>query len=220
MTRPLSRWLSETILPAGHDPLPHREYSIASLPEDGTLDLVVRRVTGPGGRLGLGSGWLTRHVAVGGAVRLRLRRNAGFHPPPDDRPLILIGNGTGIAGLRAHLKARARAGHGRNWLLFGERTAAHDSLFADESAKWQAAGLLTRLDLAFSRDGDRPVYVQHLLAAAGDQVVQWVADGAAIYVCGSLEGMAGGVHQVLGEVLGTEMLEELAATRRYCRDVY
>jgi sulfite reductase (NADPH) flavoprotein alpha-component len=220
VTRPLSRWLSETILPAGRDPLPHREYSIASLPGDGTLDLVVRRVAGPDGRLGLGSGWLTRHAAVGATVRLRLRRNAGFHPPPDDRPLILIGNGTGIAGLRAHMKARAAAGWGRNWLLFGERTAAHDSLFADELSDWQAAGVLERLDLAFSRDGERSVYVQHLLAAAGDQVAAWVADGAAIYVCGSLEGMAGGVHQVLGEVLGAETLDELAAARRYCRDVY
>lgn len=220
VTRPLSRWLSETILPGGRDPLPHREYSIASLPGDGTLDLVVRRVAGPDGRLGLGSGWLTRHAALGGPVRLRLRRNAGFHPPPDDRPLILIGNGTGIAGLRAHLKARAAAGWGRNWLLFGERTAAHDSLFADELSDWQAAGVLERLDLAFSRDGDRPTYVQHLLPAAGDRVAAWVADGAAIYVCGSLEGMAGGVHQVLGEVLGVETLDELAAARRYCRDVY
>lgn len=220
VTRPLSRWLSETILPGGREPLPHREYSIASLPGDGTLDLVVRRVAGPDGRLGLGSGWLTRHAAVGGPVRLRLRRNAGFHPPPDDRPLILIGNGTGIAGLRAHLKARAAAGWGRNWLLFGERTAAHDSLFADELSDWQAAGVLERLDLAFSRDGDRPTYVQHLLAAAGDQVAARVADGAAIYVCGSLEGMAGGVHAVLTELLGAETLDDLAAARRYCRDVY
>jgi len=220
VTRPLSRWLSETILPGGRDPLPHRAYSIASLPGDGTLDLVVRRVTGPDGRLGLGSGWLTRHAALGATVRLRLRRNAGFHPPMDDRPLILIGNGTGIAGLRAHLKARAAAGRGRNWLLFGERTAAHDSLFAQELSAWQAAGVLERLDLAFSRDGDRPVYVQHRLAAAGDQVAEWVADGAAIYVCGSLEGMAGGVHAVLTEVLGAETLGELAAKRRYCRDVY
>ncbi len=219
-TRPLSHWLAETILPAGREPLPHREYSIASLPADGTLDLVVRRMAGPDGRLGLGSGWLTRHAPIGGPIRLRLRRNPGFHPPVDDRPLILIGNGTGIAGLRAHLKARAAAGYGRNWLLFGERTATHDSLFADELAAWQASGMLTRLDRAFSRDGDRPVYVQHLLAAAGDTVARWAEDGAALYVCGSLEGMAAGVHAALTDILGPEMLEEMAAQRRYCRDVY
>lgn len=220
VTRSLSHWLAETALPAGSEPLPHREYSIASLPADGALDLVVRRMAGPDGRLGLGSGWLTRHAPVGGTVRLRLRRNAGFHPPVDDRPLILIGNGTGIAGLRVHLKARAVAGRGRNWLLFGERTSAHDSLFDDELAAWQASGLLTRLDRAFSRDGDRPVYVQHLLAAAGDIVGEWVEDGAALYVCGSLEGMAARVHEVLTDILGAEGLEALAAQRRYCRDVY
>ncbi|MFV3126134.1 sulfite reductase subunit alpha [Niveispirillum sp. KHB5.9] len=220
VTRPLSHWLAETALPEGREPLPHREYSIASLPADRTLDLVVRQMSGPDGRLGLGSGWLTEHAALGGAIRLRLRRNAGFHPPVDDRPLILIGNGTGIAGLRAHLKARAAAGHTRNWLLFGERTAAHDSLFDDELEAWQASGILTRLDRAFSRDGEVQLYVQHLLAAAGDEVAEWVEEGAAIYVCGSLEGMAAGVHAVLTELLGTEGLEALAADRRYCRDVY
>lgn len=220
ITRPLSQWLAQTILPEGRETLPHREYSIASLPGDGTLDLVVRRMAGPDGRLGLGSGWLTRHAPVGGPVRLRLRTNPGFHPPVDDRPLILIGNGTGIAGLRAHLKARSRAGHGRNWLLFGERTAAYDSLFDNELAAWQAGGMLTRLDRAFSRDGNRPVYVQHLLSAAGDMLAQWVEEGAAIYVCGSLEGMADGVHTALTDILGRETLEDMAATRRYCRDVY
>ncbi len=219
-TRPLAHWLAETILPEGREPLPHREYSIASLPSDGTLDLVVRRMAGPDGRLGLGSGWLTRHAPVGGPVRLRLRRNPGFHPPTDDRRLILVGNGTGIAGLRAHLKVRARAGLGGNWLLFGERTAAHDSLFDDELAAWQASGILTRLDRAFSRDGARPVYVQQLLAAAGDTVMEWVQDGAAIYVCGSLEGMAAGVHAALTDILGQDTLEELAVQRRYRRDVY
>lgn len=220
VTRPLSRWLAECALPNGVEPLPHREYSIASLPGDGTLDLVVRQMAGADGSLGLGSGWLTRHAQVGEEVRLRLRRNPGFHPPPDERPLILIGNGTGIAGLRAHLKAREAAGHGRNWLLFGERTRLHDSLFADELSAWTASGHLSRLDLAFSRDQDMPVYVQHLLAASMDRVAEWVADGAAVYVCGSLEGMAAGVHRTLIEILGAEMLEDMAADGRYRRDVY
>jgi len=199
-------------------PLPHREYSIASIPADGGLELVVRQVVTPDGALGLGSGWLTRHAVPGGPVRLRLRRNSAFHPPADDRPLILIGNGTGIAGLRAQLKARAALGHGRNWLLFGERTRAHDSLFSDELVNWQASGHLSRLDLAFSRDGDG--YVQDRLAAAADVLRAWVADGAAIYVCGSLDGMAGGVHAVLEQALGADALADMAADRRYCRDVY
>jgi sulfite reductase (NADPH) flavoprotein alpha-component len=200
------------------EPLPQREYSIASIPADGALELVVRQAVGPDGRLGLGSGWLTHHAVPGGPVRLRLRRNSAFHPPADDRPLILIGNGTGIAGLRAQLKARAAVGRGRNWLLFGERTRTHDSLFSDELASWQASGHLSRLDLAFSRDGSG--YVQDRLAEAADALRAWVADGAAIYVCGSLDGMAGGVHGVLEQVLGADTLADLAADRRYCRDVY
>lgn len=200
------------------EPLPHREYSIASIAADGGLELVVRQVVGPDGRLGLGSGWLTRHAMPGQPVRLRLRRNSAFHPPADGRPLILIGNGTGIAGLRAQLKARVAAGHGRNWLLFGERTRAYDSLFSDELAAWQASGHLSRLDLAFSRDGGG--YVQDRLAAAVDMLRAWVADGAAIYVCGSLDGMAGGVHGVLEQALGADALADMAADRRYCRDVY
>jgi sulfite reductase (NADPH) flavoprotein alpha-component len=202
------------------EPLPHREYSIASIPADGALELVVRQVVGPDGRLGLGSGWLTHHAVPGGPIRLRLRRNSAFHPPADDRPLILIGNGTGIAGLRAQLKARAAMGRGRNWLLFGERTHTHDSLFSDELAAWQAAGHLSRVDLAFSRDADGGGYVQDRLAAASGELRAWVADGAAIYVCGSLDGMAGGVHGVLEQELGADTLADMAADRRYCRDVY
>lgn len=212
------RGLSPAALRERLEPLPHREYSIASLPTDGALELVVRQVIGPDGRLGLGSGWLTQHAAMGASIRLRLRRNSAFHPPADDRPLILIGNGTGIAGLRAQLKARVAAGHGRNWLLFGERTRAHDSLFGDELAAWQAAGHLSRLDWAFSRDGGG--YVQDRLAAAAEELRAWVAQGAALYVCGSLDGMAGGVHAVLEQVLGADMLADMAADRRYCRDVY
>src|SRR6185312_15656329 len=117
--------------------LPHREYSIASLPADGALHLVVRQMRGTDGVLGLGSGWLTEHAAAGDAIDLRVRTNAGFHPPADDRPVLLIGNGTGIAGLRALLKARLASAHHRNWLVFGERHAAADRLHVDELERWR-----------------------------------------------------------------------------------
>ncbi|GGX09898.1 sulfite reductase subunit alpha [Pigmentiphaga litoralis] len=203
-------------------PLPHREYSIASLPADGALQLLVRQTRYPDGRLGLGSGWLTAHAPVGATIALRIRENRGFHSPPDDRPMILIGNGTGLAGLRAHLKARERAGHHRNWLLFGERTSAHDQFFADELAAWQRAGVLTRVDKVFSRDGgaDGTRHVQERLAQVADDIRQWVDDGAAIYVCGSLQGMASGVADVLTRTLGDDRLEALAEAGRYRRDVY
>jgi sulfite reductase (NADPH) flavoprotein alpha-component len=202
------------------EPLPHREYSIASLPEDGTLDLLVRQMTRPDGRLGIGSGWLTQHAQVGAEIALRVRINSSFHAPSADIPLILIGNGTGLAGLRAHLRARALAGRQRNWLLFGERSQASDYLHGDEIRAWLNNGQLQRLDLAFSRDQAERVYVQDKLRAAADELRRWVDDGAAIYVCGSLQGMAAGVAAVLTELLGEARLIELAEQGRYRRDVY
>jgi sulfite reductase (NADPH) flavoprotein alpha-component len=107
-------------------PLAARDYSIASLPSDGVLQLIVRQQRRSDGALGLGSGWLTEHAPQHAQVLARVRRNSAFHAPEDERPLILIGNGSGLAGLRSLLKARIAAGHLRNWLLFGERNAAHD----------------------------------------------------------------------------------------------
>jgi sulfite reductase (NADPH) flavoprotein alpha-component len=202
------------------EPLPHREYSIASVPADGRLELLVRQVRLDDGRLGLGSGWLTAHAGVGSEIALRVRENRGFQPPEDDRPLILIGNGTGLAGLRAHLKARAAAGRRRNWLLFGERTSAHDYFHRDEIESWQASGILTRVDLAFSRDQAESIYVQHRVRDAAPDLRAWVDDGAAIYVCGSLEGMAAGVTAALTAIFGEEQLERMAEDGRYRRDVY
>lgn len=212
--------LSASEIHAALAPLPHREYSIASLPADGSLQLLVRQTRYQDGRLGLGSGWLTRHAAPGTEIALRIRRNRGFHPPDEDRPLILIGNGTGMAGLRAHLKARARAGRQRNWLLFGERTAAHDFFYREEIEGWRRSGMLTRLDLAFSRDSGPCRYVQDCVVRAADELRDWVRAGAAIYVCGSLQGMAGGVAAVLTDILGAEALERMAEDGAYRRDVY
>ncbi|MBA4285309.1 MAG: flavodoxin [Xanthomonadaceae bacterium] len=200
--------------------LPPREYSIASLPQDGVLDLVVRLARCDDGTPGLGSGWLCLHAAVGTGIDARLRRNSSFHAPDDDRPLILIGNGTGLAGLRSLLKLRERRGHRGNWLLFGERKAEHDYYFRDEIEAWQASGHLQRLDLAFSRDQLQRVYVQQRLHEAAAELTGWNARGAAIYVCGSLDGMASGVDRVLRETLGDAAVDRLVEDGRYRRDVY
>ncbi|MGY4492410.1 PepSY domain-containing protein [Pseudomonas sp. TE3610] len=197
-----------------------REYSIASIPQDGRLELIVRLERHPDGTLGLGSGWLTEHAPLGAAISLHVRRNAGFHVPADDAPVILIGNGTGLAGLRSLLKARAAKGHARNWLIFGERHSAHDFLCQDELKAWYASGHLQRLDLAFSRDQASKIYVQDRLREHAREVREWVADGALIYVCGSLQGMAGGVEAALREVLGEDTVESLSEQGRYRRDVY
>ncbi len=201
-------------------PVSAREYSIASIPEDGCLQLIVRQEIHPDGSLGLGSGWLTEHAASGSAISLRLRRNSSFHLPTEPIPLILLGNGTGLAGLRSLLKARIAQGRTRNWLLFGERNREHDFHCGAELQGWLESGDLTRLDLAFSRDQAEKVYVQELLREAAQDLRAWLDEGAAIYICGSLQGMASGVDQVLNEVLGERAVSELVEQGRYRRDVY
>ncbi|HEU4816079.1 sulfite reductase subunit alpha [Janthinobacterium sp.] len=203
------------------DPSQPREYSIASIPRDGGVHLLVRQHAHPDGSLGLASGWLTAQAKVGDVVQLRLRQHKRFRLEDNaQRPLILIGNGSGIAGLRGHLKSRVLAGQRRNWLIFGERNAAHDFHYREEIEGWHASGDLPRLDLAFSRDQAERTYVQDRLRGNADEVRLWLEQGAAIYICGSLAGMAGGVDQALQEMLGRPALDALAAEGRYRRDVY
>lgn len=212
--------LDETAVAARLQLLPHREYSIASIPADGSIHLLVRQQSNPDGTPGIGSGWLTMHAPIGSEIALRVRRNAAFHAPADARPLILIGNGTGMAALRALLKERIDAGRHRNWLLYGERQQAHDSPYRDEINRWLAQGQLERADFAWSREQAERIYVQHRLRQAADMLREWVAAGAAIQVCGSLQGMAPAVDAVLCEVLGDTAVEQLRETDRYRRDVY
>ncbi|BAP43260.1 oxidoreductase FAD/NAD(P)-binding [Pseudomonas sp. StFLB209] len=201
-------------------PLAAREYSIASTPSDGDLQLIVRQEIHTDGGLGVGSGWLTEYLVEGATISLRLRRNSGFHLPQEPVPLILIGNGTGLAGLRSLLKARIEQQQTRNWLLFGERNRAHDFLCGDQLQGWLEGGQLARLDLAFSRDQEQKIYVQDRLREAADELRAWLADGAVIYICGSLQGMAAGVDQALNDLLGEQAVSELIEQGRYKRDVY
>lgn len=200
--------------------LPHREYSIASIPAEGAIHLLVREMRRPDGEPGLGSSWLARQAALDSEIALRIRKNSNFHLPEEARPSILIGNGTGIAGLRALLKARIAAGHRENWLLFGERSESTDYFFREDIQRWCTERYLARLDLAFSRDQAQRIYVQHKLTERSDDIRAWIHEGAAIYVCGSLKGMAPAVDAALTHILGADILEELAAAGRYRRDVY
>ncbi|MFO3704883.1 sulfite reductase subunit alpha [Xanthomonas codiaei] len=201
--------------------LPHREYSLASISQEGHAELLVRQHLHDDGRLGIGSGWLCVHAPVGATIALRLRSNPGFHPPAPEQPMLLIGNGTGIAGLRAHLRARIAAGARDNWLIFGERNAAYDALYANELQQWQQAGWIARMDLVYSRDHASPArYVQHALAAEADTLRQWIDRGACLYLCGSLRGMAPEVDTTLDAILGPATRQELLQSGRYRRDVY
>lgn len=206
-----------------------REYTIASLPADGCVELMVRRTAREDGSPGHVSGWLTGGLPLDGTVALRLRPHASFRIGANaDRQLILVGNGTGLAGLRAHLKGRAAPAAGPApaptpapvWLLFGERQSAHDAHYRDEIEAWQRDGLIAHADWAFSRDQAERVHVQHLLARHAQRLREWISDGAALYVCGSLQGMAGAVDAVLRETLGEADVDALIRDGRYRRDVY
>lgn len=200
--------------------LPTREYSIASIPSQQVLRLVVRQQRDAQGELGLGSGWLTSHLKLRDKVALRIRNNDSFHLITDNRPIICIGNGTGIAGLMSLIHARVRLDYTENWLIFGERQQAHDFFFKDTIQAWQNTAMLQRIDLAFSRDQAEKVYVHHKLRDHADEVRKWIANDAVIYVCGSIQGMASDVDQALIDILGQDTVEQLRLDGRYRRDVY
>lgn len=212
------------------DHQPSRDYTIASVPEEGHLQLFVRERRNEHGTLGLASGYLCQHAGMGDSVAIAIRRNPSFHPVNDDSPLILIGNGTGLAGLRAHLMHRWLRGANANWLIYGERDVRFDRPYQEELAHWCDSGHITRLDWVFSRSETLPAgdsrqyyhhgYVQQTMLQQADTLHEWLAKGAVIFVCGSRDGMAAGVDDVLLEQLGAEEVEQLLAAGRYCRDVY
>jgi sulfite reductase (NADPH) flavoprotein alpha-component len=143
----------------------------------------------------------------------------------------MIGPGTGIAPFRAFLHERAATGaKGRNWLFFGDQHAATDYLYRDEIEALHAGGLLTRLDLAWSRDSGEKVYVQHRMMAAAEELMAWINDGACICVCGDATRMAKDVDAALHRIVETAggktpdeaaiFVKRLQSERRYQRDVY
>lgn len=197
-----------------------REYSIASIPAQQRLRLVVRQKRDANNQLGLGSGWLTEFAQLKQEISLRIRTNESFHLIDDNRPIICIGNGTGIAGLMSLLQQRNRQNYTANWLIFGERQREHDFFYQETINAWKNMGTLQRLDLAFSRDQEQRIYVQDILRENAEELKHWINQGAVIYVCGSIEGMASGVDQALNDILSEEKVDELRQSGRYRRDVY
>jgi len=219
--------LVDLIVPDG-DGVP-RAYSIANLSVNGRIELIVRTHVRDDGQTGLASGWLNEIAQAGDAVQLRIRSNPGFHLQHDPaRPVILIGSGTGFAGLRAHLQARARATvqSGKTllprnaWLFFGERSSRHDTLCRFEIESWQRARVLSKVDLTFSRDDPVAPYVQDSLMAQAREVCEWIEGGADILICGSAQKMAVGVDRVLRKILGSDQVDALLQTGRIRRDVF
>jgi sulfite reductase (NADPH) flavoprotein alpha-component len=220
LTQPILPFISSEELLNQLPVLPTREYSIASIPSQQILRLVVRQQQDASGELGLGSGWLTQYAALNAPIALRIRSNDSFHLVDDNRPIICIGNGTGIAGLMSLLHTRNRQDYNENWLIFGERQRAHDFFYQETLEAWLTVGTLKRLDLAFSRDQAEKVYVHHKLREQADELKTWVNNGAVIYVCGSIDGMASDVDQALIDILGESTVDQLRQDGRYRRDVY
>lgn len=221
---PLPDWqagdIAEISIPTQDGPV-RRDYSLASLPGSGRAELVLREVISGEGRPGLGSHWLCRQLGEGGAIDLSIRANPGFHAGDDTMPMLLIGNGSGLAGLLAHLRHRAALKEsGPVWLIHGERSPDHDAVFTEELSGLVAGGGLARLDRSFSRGGEGPRYVQHILRDSAAAVRAHVAAGGGIWICGRREGMATDVQQALEDVLGEGETARLMAERRLRRDIY
>ncbi|HEY6528584.1 MAG TPA: NADPH cytochrome P450 oxidoreductase family protein [Cellvibrionaceae bacterium] len=204
-----------------------RSYTIASLPCHGYIELVVRQHWSAGThalpKLGLASGWLTERATLGTA--LTVRTIASPAPALDlDRPWILIGAGSGIAGVIAQLHARNQATHCDGcWVIFGERDPQADQPFAEEIAQWQAQGLISRLDKTFSQSAckpNEPSYVQDIVHTAADTMRAWINSGAQIYLCGSRSGLGISVHEALVSLVGELKLTQMHSQGHYWRDVY
>jgi sulfite reductase (NADPH) flavoprotein alpha-component len=213
-------------------PLPPRYYSIASSQKavGEQADLLVARLVWqtPGGtRYGVASNDLIAQRRRGDQLRVYLKPNTHFRLPADpDRPVIMIGPGTGVAPFRAFLQDRRETGaRGRNWLFFGHRQFTHDFLYQLEWQEALADGLLTRIDLAFSRDQPEKIYVQHRLWQRRADLLGWLDEGAALYVCGD-KAMGADIDATLTRIYedaGRDAAPALAALRRegrFLKDVY
>ncbi len=218
-------------------PLQPREYSIASslqaYPDEVHLTVAALRFeAGSEARSGVASGFIADAIEPGDRVDIYLRENRHFRLPADpDAPTIMIGPGTGIAPFRAFMQEREMLGAGgRNWLFFGNPHFRTDFLYQTEWQHWLADGLLSRLDVAFSRDQAEKVYVQHRLREQGAEIFRWLEEGAHVYVCGDSVRMAPDVHAALLEILEThgglsgdgaqECLKDLQGHKRYQRETY
>jgi sulfite reductase (NADPH) flavoprotein alpha-component len=219
------------------DPLQPRLYSIASSlrAQPGIVALTVRHVNyevDGRRREGVGSSWLSARGPVGSKLRAFVQRAPHFRlPASGDAPVIMVGPGTGIAPFRAFLQER-RVTHpaSRNWLFFGHRNQATDFFYEKELEEFRESGVLTRLSLAWSRDGEKKTYVHHRMIEEGEELFDWLYDGAYFYVCGDARNMAADVERALVEIVADygnrdeeaaqAWVANLKAEGRYLTDVY
>lgn len=195
--------------PFNNPQLAGREYSIASACGD-RLELIVRQA-------GQCSGWLCQTLATDEQIVFQVCAKPDFYAV-SAAPAILIGAGSGLAGLRGHLQARPAGSH--NWLIFGERCPETDRVLAEETGHWLMSGHLQYLNLVFSRDPHKPAYVQDCLRKHQARLLEWLDNGAVLYLCGSLQGMGRSVESMLAELLGQKKFHALQQQGRYRADLY
>jgi len=221
---------------AGLRPLQPRLYSLASsqalVGDEAHLTVAPVRYDLHGtGRGGVASTQVADRLDMGSTVPVYVQENPHFRLPGDDVPIIMVGPGTGVAPFRAFLQEReARAAAGRSWLFFGERNFRSDFLYQVEWQQWLEDGILSELDVAFSRDAGEKTYVQHRMHDRSRDLFAWLEDGAHFYVCGDEKAMAKDVHEALLQIIeregdltrdgAEEYVRVLSSEHRYQRDVY
>jgi len=219
------------------EPLQPRLYSISSSHNatPGKLSLTVdcvRYVVGKRKRLGLASTFLAERIKPGDELKVYVQKAHGFALPQDPKtPIIMIGPGTGVAPFRAFLLDRKATGApGKNWLFFGHQRSDCDFFYSDELNAMKTSGLLTRMSLAWSRDGDKKFYVQDRMREVGRELWTWLAEGANVYICGDAKRMAKDVERALVDIVAqfgarstdeaVSFVAELKKKGRFQQDVY
>lgn len=217
--------------------IPARLYSIASsskaFPDEVHVTVRTVRYEAHGrNRYGVCSVQLAERLEAGDSLPVYIQHNPNFKLPENpDTPIIMIGPGTGVAPFRAFLGEREETGaEGKSWLFYGDQHFTTDFLYQIEWQRWLKDGVLTRMDVAFSRDTDKKVYVQHRMLENSKELYQWLQEGACVYVCGDEKKMAHDVHSALGSILeqeggmspeeAAEYLTLMQQQKRYQRDVY
>ncbi|KYH13631.1 assimilatory sulfite reductase (NADPH) flavoprotein subunit [Staphylococcus kloosii] len=217
--------------------LPAREYSIASSykanPDEVHITVgAVRYNAHDRDREGVCSIQLAERVQPGDTVKMYLKKNPNFKFPfEEDKKVIMIGPGTGVAPFRSYLEEREELDlKGNTWLFFGEQHFTTDFLYQTDWQTWLNDGILSKLDVAFSRDTDEKVYVQHRIEENSELFFQWLEEGAAIYVCGDEKYMAKDVNEAILRVIAKEgnmseadaeaYLNQMKTEKRYQRDIY
>ncbi len=214
--------------------LPPRLYSVASSlkaePDLSHLLVSAVRYNSHGrDREGVASTFIADRHKVGDHLKVYVKSNKNFRLPEDpDRPIIMVGPGTGVAPFRAFLQERQATGAtGKNWLFFGDRTYTHDFLYQLDWQEFEQDGVLDRIDVAFSRDQPEKVYVQDRMWERRADLFAWLEEGAALYVCGDEKAMAKDVDAMLSTIIADQSgadpeayMAELKKERRYQRDVY